>query len=178
MASADCNDDDLCKNFEAFCSFGAAAGAKKTTMPTKGVNKIFKDCKLYGKSLTTTDTDITFSKVCDKGKKEINLKQFKALVTELSGKYQKDHKLGSKEEAEKAILSAVAKKGPSTAGTTGTSKTGGVAKMTDSSQYTGAHKERFDGSGKGKGIAGREDKSDGSGYVGNYKGSGTFDKKK
>merc|ERR1711970_1583397 len=32
-----------------------------------------------------------------------------------------------------------------------------VDRMTDTTQYTGAHKERFDESGKGKGIEGRED---------------------
>ena len=58
-----------------------------------------------------------------------------------------------------------------------TSKTGGVGKMTDSSQYTGSHKERFDADGKGKGIEGRESLADNSGYVGNYKGSGSYDKK-
>jgi hypothetical protein len=57
------------------------------------------------------------------------------------------------------------------------SKTGGVDKMTDSSQYTGAHKSRFDDSGKGKGVEGREDRADDSGYVGNYKGEGSFPKK-
>ena len=31
-----------------------------------------------------------------------------------------------------------------------TSKTGGVGKMTDTSQYTGAHKERFGADGKGE----------------------------
>ena len=60
---------------------------------------------------------------------------------------------------------------------TKTSKTGGVDRMTDASKYTGSHKERFDESGKGKGADGRTDKADGSGYVGNYKGAGTFDKK-
>ena len=59
----------------------------------------------------------------------------------------------------------------------GTSKTGGVEKMTDTSQYTGAHKERFDESGKGKGAAGRTDTVENTGYVGNYKGEGTYDKK-
>ena len=42
--------------------------------------------------------------------------------------------------------------------------------MTDTSNYTGSHKERFDESGKGKGADGRTDKADSSGYVGNYKG--------
>ena len=49
--------------------------------------------------------------------------------------------------------------------------------MTDTSNYTGAHKERFDESGKGKGKEGRETTVSNTGYVGNYKGEGTYDKK-
>lgn len=49
--------------------------------------------------------------------------------------------------------------------------------MTDTSQYTGAHKERFDDSGHGKGKDGRVDEANNTGYVGNYKGAGTYDKK-
>ncbi len=52
-----------------------------------------------------------------------------------------------------------------------------VDKMTDTSNYTGSHKERFGEDGKGKGIEGREDRADNSGYVGNYKEAGTYDKK-
>lgn len=50
-------------------------------------------------------------------------------------------------------------------------------RLTDTSKYTGSHKERFDADGKGKGAEGRVDKADNSGYVGNYKGAGTYDKK-
>jgi hypothetical protein len=32
-------------------------------------------------------------------------------------------------------------------------------KLTDPSKYTGTHKERFDSSGKGKGIEGRVDRA-------------------
>lgn len=53
---------------------------------------------------------------------------------------------------------------------------GGVERLTDTSKYTGSHKERFDESGKGKGLAGREELTDSSGYVGAYKGSGSYDK--
>lgn len=66
--------------------------------------------------------------------------------------------------------------GPSLAGTTGVANKETVARMTDTKHYTGAHKERFDDSGKGKGIEGRENRSDSSGYVGNYKGANTYDK--
>jgi len=51
-----------------------------------------------------------------------------------------------------------------------------TARLTDTAGYTGSHKERFDADGKGKGADGRTDKADGSGYVGNYKGEGTFKK--
>lgn len=49
--------------------------------------------------------------------------------------------------------------------------------MTDTSHYTGSHKERFDAGGHGKGKDGRADQVKNTGYVGNYKGAGTYDKK-
>ena len=54
---------------------------------------------------------------------------------------------------------------------------GGVDRLTDTSKYTGAHKERFDESGKGKGLAGTTDLTDNSGYVQGYKNKDTFEKK-
>lgn len=56
-------------------------------------------------------------------------------------------------------------------------KAGAVDRLTDTSKYTGSHKERFDASGKGRGKAGREDAVEASGYVAAYKGSGTYDEK-
>lgn len=49
--------------------------------------------------------------------------------------------------------------------------------MTDTSQYTGSHKERFDAEGHGKGIDGRVERVENTGYVGNYKEAGTYDEK-
>lgn len=49
-------------------------------------------------------------------------------------------------------------------------------RLTDTSKYTGAHKERFDESGKGKGHAGRESIQKDDGYVNAYKGKDTYDK--
>eukprot|EP01117_Protostelium_nocturnum_P018686 TRINITY_DN7865_c0_g1_i1.p1 TRINITY_DN7865_c0_g1~~TRINITY_DN7865_c0_g1_i1.p1 ORF type:complete len:235 (+),score=76.51 TRINITY_DN7865_c0_g1_i1:87-791(+) len=42
-------------------------------------------------------------------------------------------------------------------------------KLTDPSQYTGSHKNRFDASGKGKGIEGRADRPGTDGYVEGFK---------
>jgi len=47
-----------------------------------------------------------------------------------------------------------------------------VDRLTDASKYTGSHKERFDEEGKGKGIAGRKDLPDESGYVTGFKKEG------
>jgi len=52
-----------------------------------------------------------------------------------------------------------------------------VDRLTDTSKYTGSHKERFDESGKGKGIAGREEVVDQSGYVTGYKEKDSYGKK-
>ena len=52
-----------------------------------------------------------------------------------------------------------------------------VNRLTDTSKYTGTHKQRFDDTGKGKGISGRKDLPDTSGYVSGYQNKDTFDKK-
>lgn len=43
-------------------------------------------------------------------------------------------------------------------------------------QYTGAHKERFNTDGSGKGKAGREELIEQTGYVASYKNKDTYDK--
>ena len=48
-------------------------------------------------------------------------------------------------------------------------KSAAVDRLTDTTKYTGSHKERFDESGKGKGIEGRKTVVDGSGYVSGFK---------
>ena len=54
-----------------------------------------------------------------------------------------------------------------------------TARLTDTRGYTGAHKERFDSFGQGKGKEGRTYSVPGGGthdgYVGAYKGKGTYD---
>lgn len=56
-------------------------------------------------------------------------------------------------------------------------KTATVDRLTDTSRYTGSHKERFDESGRGKGREGREELVENTGYVGAYKNAGTYDSK-
>ncbi len=56
-------------------------------------------------------------------------------------------------------------------------KTAMVDRLTDTSRYTGSHKERFDESGKGRGREGREELVENTGYVGAYRNAGTYDNK-
>jgi len=157
-------------NFNNFCKGGQAT--------SKDITKWMTDAGVLGKgSCSSNNLDICFSKIKDKGQTKIGFAKLDALIAEVAKAYAKDHKQ-SEADAVTAIKEKLEKcTGPKLAGTK-QSKTGGVDKMTDASKYTGSHKERFDKDGKGKGIEGRADKADNSGYVGNYKGEGTYDKKK
>lgn len=50
-----------------------------------------------------------------------------------------------------------------------------VNRLTDTSKYTGSSKQRFDETGKGKGIAGRKNLVDQTGYVSGYQHKDTYD---
>ncbi|XP_015276711.1 PREDICTED: tubulin polymerization-promoting protein family member 3 [Gekko japonicus] len=104
----------------------------------------------------------------------INVEEFKKALEELAPKRFKDK---SKEEAFDAICQLVAGKEPVNVGVTKAKSVGAVERLTDTSKYTGSHKERFDETGKGKGKSGRETLVDDSGYVAAYKNAGTYDTK-
>lgn len=157
--------------FEAFAKHGKS-GQKVEGMDNKNFSKCCKDCKIIdGKKVTSTDVDITFSKYKTKGARTITYDQFEKAVLDLGSK-----RFGPDELVDK-LRNLLTPDKVANAGVTKTSKTGGVDKMTDASQYTGSHKERFDASGKGKGMEGRKDLVENTGYVGDYKGQGTYEKK-
>ncbi|XP_020787137.1 tubulin polymerization-promoting protein family member 2 [Boleophthalmus pectinirostris] len=161
----------------AFQKFAVHGDTKATgkEMNNKNFAKLCKDCRITdGKNVTTTDVDIVFSKVKAKTARVITFEQFKQALAELASKRFKGK---SQEEALQQMYSLIAGKEPANVGVTKVAKAAAVDRLTDASKYTGAHKERFDESGKGKGKAGREDIADTSGYVGAYKGSGTYDDK-
>jgi hypothetical protein len=58
----------------------------------------------------------------------------------------------------------------------GVGKSSTVDRLTDTTRYTGAHKQRFDETGKGRGIAGRKDIADSSGYVQGYQNKDSYKK--
>lgn len=154
----------------AFAKFATKNGNTEAT--TKDMTRWCTDAGVFTKTCNSNHLDICFAKVKTKGKLTITFDKMGPLITEMAKKY-KDPATGETQITEK--LSSAEPKGH---GTTGTSKTGGVSKMTDTSKYTGSHKERFDESGKGKGKDGRTEQANTTGYVGNYKGEGSYDKKK
>ena len=165
--------DSLEKTFKKFAT--KAGGGEATS---KDITRWFKDAGCFGKTCTSNSLDIAFSAVKTKGKPNITASQMKDLCKKMAGSYKTDHKLADNDAAEAQLIEKLTAAEPKTHGTTKQSKTGGVDKMTDTKQYTGSHAQRFDESGKGKGAAGRKDEVNTSGYVGNYKGDGTYDKKK
>ncbi|XP_063059660.1 tubulin polymerization-promoting protein family member 2 [Engraulis encrasicolus] len=161
----------------AFQRFAVHGDTKATGKEMNGKNfvKLCKDCKVIdGKNVTSTDVDIVFSKVKAKTARVITFEQFKQAMAELAPKRFKGK---GQEEALQLVYGLMAGKGPANVGVTKVAKAAAVDRLTDTSKYTGSHKERFDESGKGKGKEGREEIPDTSGYVGAYKGQGTFDEK-
>merc|ERR1712042_113807 len=165
------SNDDLKNAFMKFANQGKS-GAKVQELDNKNWTKMAKDCGLYNKTCTSTDGDITFQKFCGNKAKQINFDTFCKFIDELALKFYK----GDANAVAKYRELIVKKGAPQNTGTkvaTGNN----VGKMTDTSQYTGAHKERFDESGKGKGKEGRENVTANDGYVTGYKGKDTYDKK-
>ncbi|XP_034044735.1 tubulin polymerization-promoting protein family member 2 [Thalassophryne amazonica] len=165
---------DVETSFQKFAAHGDTKASKKE-MNGKNFAKLCKDCHIIdGKNVTTTDVDIIFSKVKAKSARVITFEQFNQALAELAPKRFKGK---NQEEALQQLHGLIIGKEPANIGVTKVAKTAAVDRLTDTTKYTGSHKERFDESGKGKGKSGREDIPDSSGYVSAYKGSGTYDEK-
>ncbi|XP_028813018.1 tubulin polymerization-promoting protein family member 3 isoform X2 [Denticeps clupeoides] len=161
----------------AFKKFAIHGDTKATGKEMNGKNwaKLCKDCKVIdGKNVTSTDVDIVFTKVKGKTSRVITYEEFEKALEELAPKRFKGQ---SKEEALQSLHKLIEGKEPANVGVTKVAKTGAVDRLTDTSKYTGSHKERFDEAGKGKGKSGREDLVENTGYVGAYKNAGTYDEK-
>ncbi|KAM9722671.1 tubulin polymerization-promoting protein isoform 1-T1 [Menidia menidia] len=162
---------------ESFRRFAIHGDTRATGKDMHGKNwsKLCKDCGVIdGKNITLTDVDIVFSKVKKKSCRTITFDEFKAALGELARKKYKE-KAG--EEAEAEVFKLIEGKAPIIAGVTRAVASPTVSRLTDTTKFTGSHKERFDQSGRGKGKAGRVDMVDTSGYVSGYKHRGTYEKK-
>lgn len=171
--------------------FATLAGSKNPKeMTSKAVGKMVEKCWVpkYQKEYDVKAIcDASVFPCCkEKGKQFMHIndanvdKVICKTAHEVAKKKKKNPKLpeddAEVEEVRKDLEDLFLKGDASAKGTT-VSKTGAVGRMTDTSQYTGSHKERFTTDGKGKGAAGRTDKVVNTGYVGAYKEEGTYDKK-
>jgi len=146
--------------FATFSRFGDTASDGKHITLSNG-DKWMKQAKVVdGKKVTTTDTSICFKKLF-KTQKKVGLDEFKNYVEELA----KSKKIEPQELLDKLTNCGP----PGLSSSTKAANVGVVERLTDTSKYTGSHKERFDATGKGKGIGGRRDVVDSSGYVASFK---------
>uniref|UniRef100_A0A182N999 Tubulin polymerization-promoting protein homolog n=1 Tax=Anopheles dirus TaxID=7168 RepID=A0A182N999_9DIPT len=152
------------EQFKAFSKFGdTKSDGKHLTLSQS--DKWMKQAKVIDKKITTTDTGIHFKK----------LKSMKLTIEDYN-KFLDDLAKTKKVELEE-IKNKMANCGaPGVHNSTPGKAAETVARLTDTSKYTGSHKQRFDEAGKGKGIAGRKDLVDQSGYVSGYGHKNTYDK--
>lgn len=153
---------NLLKNgFKHYGAFGDK-NFKGNNMSLKNSDKWMKEAGVFKiKNVSTTDTAIEFSKVVGAGHHVMTFQQFQQLLLNLADR------AGAKKPQDTLtqIVSKLAEKtGPEVRGTE-VVHVGGVDRLTDVNLYTGAHKERFNADGTGKGIAGREDVVENDGYV-------------
>ncbi|RWS10882.1 TPPP family protein CG4893-like protein [Dinothrombium tinctorium] len=152
--------------FKAFAKFGDSKSVGDA-ITLSNSDKWFKQAKVIdGKKITTVDTGIYFKQIA-KTKKALNINEYNQFLEKIAT----NKKVDLEEIKHKLSCSGP----PATTKTTTAANTGAVARLTDHTKYTGTHKQRFDGSGKGRGKAGREEKAS-DGYVQGYKEEGTYDK--
>lgn len=143
--------------FEQFSKFGNAQSNGKT-ITLKNADKWMKQANLFDKKFTTTDTGISFAKFKTK---QMDLSTFKQYIDDLCKTKNIDEHIFLK----KLLTSG----SPGTTATTKVVDLNVTDRLTDTSKYTGSHKNRFDSDGKGKGIQGRNDVASADGYVQGFK---------
>ncbi|XP_012656978.1 tubulin polymerization-promoting protein family member 2-like [Otolemur garnettii] len=159
------------KTFQRFAVLGdsSSSGAE---INNKNFSKLCQDCGITdGKTVTSADVDTVFNKVKAKDAGTITFQQFTEAMKELG---QKRFKEKSPDQGLEDIYKLMEGKNPATTGVYQTATVGAVDWHTDTSKYTGSHKEHLNDSGKGKGIiTGFKETTDNSGYGRDHKGAGT-----
>lgn len=171
--------------FKAFSKFGDVKSDGKLITLSQS-DKWMKQAGVIDKKITTTDTGIHFKKlksvkvsIIDYQKFLDDLAKVKAVeVADIKKKLAGCGAPGSNSAAKVRKyfyhkLGFISKLLILFQATTKAADT--VARLTDTSRYTGSHKQRFDETGKGKGIAGRKDTA-GDGYVSGYQHKDSYDK--
>jgi hypothetical protein len=116
--------------------------------------KFARDCKLLDKNITTTEIDIIFNKAKKKDSRKLDFDGFQSALGLIA---EKKYPTKERREATLLVMKAVCakKEGPKATGTKPVVDSI-VDRLTDTSKYTGTHKHRFDETGKGLGLLGRD----------------------
>ncbi|KAI8912823.1 P25-alpha [Gorgonomyces haynaldii] len=153
----------LIEVFESYCSFGSSKTLSMNSMGGQmdGAKfaKLCKDKKLISGKITSTDIDIIFNKVKEKTARKIGFPEFMEALKLIAAKKYEDK---SQNDALGTLINDMLTNTsslPSLNKTTKASTSDLTKRLTDTSQYTGTHKQRFDESGQGRGKAGRDDGS-------------------
>lgn len=149
--------------FKAFSKFGDTKSDGKLITLSQS-DKWMKQAKVIDKKITTTDTAIHFKK----------LKAVKISLTDYN-KFLEDLAKAKKVDVSEIKNKMAGCGAPGVSQVSAGKAAAAVNRLTDTSKYTGSHKERFDATGKGKGIAGRKNVVDDSGYVSGYQHKDTYD---
>lgn len=161
--------------FRSFSKFGDTKSDGKLITLSQS-DKWMKQAKIIdGKKITTTDTGIFFKKF---KQQKLNVTDYEKFLADLC----KTKNLNFEET--KRSMGACGTPGLSNPTTPAVPAqapakarvSSAVERLTDPSKYTGSHKQRFDETGKGKGIEGRKDVADKSGYVHGYKNRDSYNK--
>ncbi|XP_055690297.1 tubulin polymerization-promoting protein homolog isoform X2 [Lutzomyia longipalpis] len=151
-------------SFKAFSKFGdTKSDGKQITLSQS--DKWMKQAKVIDKKITTTDTAIHFKKLKSLKVGYDDYNKFLEDLAKTKGVNLEEIKTKMSNCGQPGVAHVTAGKAAAT-----------VNRLTDVSKYTGSHRERFDESGKGKGIAGRKDIPDSSGYVSGYQHKDTYNK--
>lgn len=164
--------DDLAGQFNAFCNFGAGQKGAASLDGAKFF-KMMKDCKVIDKTITRTEVDMVFARAKAKGGRTLDYTQFQQALRYIAEKKDPGDSAGY-DKLVTLITGAAGAKVNSQVGAVGGAAAAATGRLTDVSGYTGAHKERFNEDGTGKGKAGRVNETSNSGYVGDYKGEDTY----
>ncbi|CAL1543669.1 unnamed protein product [Lymnaea stagnalis] len=156
--------------------------AAKKEIKDKGMNKMLKET--CGDAVAKASEAQVFPKYCDKKTKKLHLDVFLGdFITELAATViQNKKKLAKRPDLADPEVTSLAAELREKIASKADAKPKEVkvdavtARLTDTKSYTGTHKERFDDTGKGKGIAGRKNLVEETGYVTGYKHQGTYEK--
>merc|ERR1719192_183424 len=149
----------LKSQFVLFSKFGDKASDGETIKLSQS-DKWFKQAGVIAaKGVSTTDTGIAFRKISKRSPK-LSFPEWTRYLDEIA--------TAKKLDVNEIKVKLVECGTPGTTGATKVVKSTAVDRLTDTSKYGGAHKQRFNSDGTGRGKEGRVDpKSDG--YVAGYK---------